>query len=85
MNGLIREMRPMPSRADNGGGQVELSLQPGEKVALVDAALFEAALPNLLVDAMPSRGTVTIGTDTVDGDPQMHPGAGARPRPYFCF
>jgi hypothetical protein len=54
VNGLIREMGPMQSRADNGGRNVELALPPGEKIALVDAALFEAAPLNVLVDAMPS-------------------------------
>ncbi|MCG7400439.1 ATP-binding protein [Caballeronia zhejiangensis] len=74
LNGLIREFGPMLSRAGNRSTHVELALQPGETFALVDAARFEATLLNLVVnavDAMPSGGTVTIVTDTVEADAQM--------------
>jgi PAS domain S-box-containing protein len=76
LNELIREFGPMLSRAGNRSTHVELALQPGETFALVDAARFEAALLNLVVnavDAMPSGGTVTIVTATVEADANMTP------------
>ncbi|MBW9102346.1 PAS domain-containing sensor histidine kinase [Paraburkholderia phenoliruptrix] len=82
LNALIREFAPMLSRARNRNTKVELALQPGDTFALVDAARFEAALLNLVVnavDAMPTGGTVTIGTGTVQSDADLPPGlAGGR-------
>lgn len=76
LNGLIREFAPMLSRAGNRSTSVELALQPGDAFALVDAARFEAALLNLVVnavDAMPTGGTVTIATNVVDSDVELTP------------
>jgi PAS domain S-box-containing protein len=76
LNGLIREFAPMLSRAGNRSTSVQLALQPGEAFALVDAARFEAVLLNLVVnavDAMPTGGTITIATDTVDSDAESTP------------
>ncbi|WP_025600179.1 PAS domain-containing sensor histidine kinase [Burkholderia sp. WSM2230] len=76
LNALIREFAPMLSRAGNRSTQVELALQPGDTFAMVDAARFEAALLNLVVnavDAMPTGGTVTIGTETVQSGAELPP------------
>ncbi|WP_250487039.1 ATP-binding protein [Caballeronia sp. GaOx3] len=86
LNALIREFAPMLSRAGSRTTHLELALRPEKAFALVDPARFEAALLNLVVnavDAMPMGGTVTIGTDTVqlDADTALDMPAGR----YVCI
>jgi PAS domain S-box-containing protein len=76
LNGLIREFTPMLSRAGNRNTHVELGLHATHAFASVDAARFEAALLNLVVnavDAMPTGGAVTITTDTVQSETEVTP------------
>ena len=71
LNALIREFEPMLARAGNRATSLRLELNSADPYALVDAARFEAAVLNLVVnavDAMPDGGTVTITTETVEVD-----------------
>ncbi|MGF6842841.1 signal transduction histidine kinase [Paraburkholderia youngii] len=71
VNRLIREFAPMLSRAGNRSTHVEFALRPSDAFVLIDAPRLEAALLNLVVnavDSMPTGGTVTIATDTVQLD-----------------
>jgi signal transduction histidine kinase len=76
LNGLIREFAPMLSQACNRNTHIELALRPADALASVDVPRFEAALLNLVVnavDAMPKGGTVTIATDTIELDADTTP------------
>ncbi|MDR2336210.1 MAG: PAS domain S-box protein [Burkholderiaceae bacterium] len=69
LNELVRNFEPMLARARNLATRVELEFRSQHACALVDAARFETALLNLVVnaiDAMPEGGTVKIVTDSVD-------------------
>jgi PAS domain S-box-containing protein len=69
LNALIRDFAPMLSRAGNRSIRLEYSLDAPSALAIVDAARFEAALLNLVVnavDAMPDGGTITIRTQIVE-------------------
>jgi len=74
LNALIREFDPMLSRAGDRTTHCELRLHSGQALAFVDAARFEAALLNLVVnaiDAMPDGGAVTISTNIIDSDREV--------------
>ncbi|SAK60757.1 PAS domain-containing sensor histidine kinase [Caballeronia ptereochthonis] len=74
LNALIREFDPMLARAGDRTTHCELRLHSGRALALVDAARFEAALLNLVVnaiDAMPDGGAVTISTNIIDSDREV--------------
>ena len=69
LNALIGDFEPMLRRAGNQQIHCELALHAREAFALVDAARFEAALLNLVVnavDAMPEGGVITIKTESVE-------------------
>ncbi|GLC91307.1 histidine kinase [Cupriavidus sp. TA19] len=74
LSSLVRDFEPMLTRAGDRKTRVELRVQTQHAFALVDVARFEAALLNLVVnaiDAMPEGGTVTITADTVESDREV--------------
>jgi PAS domain S-box-containing protein len=76
LNALIRDFAPMLSRAGNRSIRLEYSLDAQPALAIVDAARFEAALLNLVVnavDAMPDGGTITIRTQIVESGTAVTP------------
>ncbi|KKJ05929.1 PAS domain-containing sensor histidine kinase [Burkholderia gladioli] len=70
--GVIRRFEPMLGRVRAGQlTSIRLDLPPEPVMALVDAPRFEAALLNLVVnavDAMPDGGTVTIAASVLETD-----------------
>ena len=69
LNALIGDFEPMLRRACNQQIHCELALHAREAFALVDAARFEAALLNLVVnavDAMPQGGVITVMTEFIE-------------------
>jgi PAS domain S-box-containing protein len=69
LNGLIREFEPMLLRAGLSSIRLEIALDSGRPTVLLDAARFEAALLNLVVnarDAMPDGGLIVVGTEDVE-------------------
>ncbi|WP_186144363.1 ATP-binding protein [Burkholderia gladioli] len=70
--GLIQRFEPMLGRVRAGQlTSIRLDLPPEPVMALVDAPRFEAALLNLVVnavDAMPDGGTVTIAASVLETD-----------------
>ena len=69
LNKLIGGFEAVLRRAGNSSIAIEFSLAPMLKPVLVDAARFEAALLNLVVnarDAMPQGGQLTIATANVE-------------------
>ena len=69
LNRLIGSFEAVLRRAGNSSIAVDFSLAPALKPVLVDAARFEAALLNLVVnarDAMPQGGQLTIATANVE-------------------
>jgi PAS domain S-box-containing protein len=69
LNALIREFEPMLRRAGIGSIRLEVALDSQRPIALLDAARFESALLNLVVnarDAMPDGGVIVIGTEDVE-------------------
>lgn len=74
LNVLISEFEPMLRRAGLTSIRLEMALDARRPTVVLDAARFEAALLNLVVnarDAMPDGGTIVIGT----GDIELGPGA----------
>jgi PAS domain S-box-containing protein len=69
VNTIIRAFEPVLHRAVNDSISLELKLAAEPTVVLLDAARFEAALLNLVVnarDAMPEGGTIAISTERVE-------------------
>jgi PAS domain S-box-containing protein len=82
LNKLIGGFEAVLRRAGDSSIAVDFSLAPALKPVLVDAARFEAALLNLVVnarDAMPQGGQLTIATANVELGAQQinHLAAGA--------
>jgi PAS domain S-box-containing protein len=75
LNKLIGAFEAVLRRAGNSSIAIDFNLAPVLKAVLVDAARFEAALLNLVVnarDAMPNGGQLTIATANVNlGDQQI--------------
>lgn len=69
LNALIGAFEPMLQRAGNASIRLEFDLGPGQAPVMVDAARFEAALLNLVVnarDATSEGGTIAVGTERVE-------------------
>ncbi|MEQ5844359.1 PAS domain S-box protein (plasmid) [Paraburkholderia acidicola] len=69
LNTLIRDFEPMLRRAGSSAVNIEFAMSPVENTTLVDAARFEAALLNLVVnacDAMPDGGSIIISSETIE-------------------
>jgi CheY-like chemotaxis protein len=65
LNSLIGGFEAVRRRAANSSIRFQVSLAPALKLVALDAARFEAALLNLVVnarDAMPGGGTVSVAT-----------------------
>lgn len=74
VNMLVREFEPMLARAVNRATDCRFVLLGEPAHALIDATRFEAALLNLVVnavDAMPEGGTITLSTSTVAADGEL--------------
>ena len=69
LNALIRDFEPMLRRAGSSSVRLELAMTSDETAVQVEAARFEAALLNLVVnscDAMPDGGSIIISTERVE-------------------
>src|SRR5690606_1732459 len=69
LNALIRESEPLLRRAMGEAIDFRLRLKRGGAFARVDAAQFEAALLNLVVnarDAMGEQGQLRVSTEACD-------------------
>ncbi|KFI06711.1 PAS domain-containing sensor histidine kinase [Massilia sp. BSC265] len=86
INRLISGFESVLRRAGHSGIEFEFSLDPQAGSAVVDAARFESALLNLVVnarDAMPDGGRLTL--DTAQVALQEGEVAGLAPGPYVCI
>jgi signal transduction histidine kinase/CheY-like chemotaxis protein len=71
INDLILDFAPLLRRAAGDAVRLEFSLSPRPCAARVDAAHFQGALLNLVInakDAMAGGGVIVISTDTVELD-----------------
>ena len=71
VNAAIAEMEPMISRVLPENIRFETALSDGRFSCEIDAAFFESAILNLVInsrDAMPKGGRLTLSTDCVDLD-----------------
>jgi PAS domain S-box-containing protein len=69
LNAVIRAFEPMLQRAGDASIRLQVVLADGQTPALVDAARFEAALLNLVVnarDASPHGGNIVVDTARVE-------------------
>ena len=69
INSLIGGFEAVLRRATNSSIRFEINLAPGLNSVLLDAARFEAALLNLVVnarDAMPNGGTLSVTTENIE-------------------
>ncbi|BBQ02689.1 histidine kinase (plasmid) [Burkholderia sp. SFA1] len=73
---LIRDFEPMLARVGTRTASCEVRASHQPAFASVDVPRFEAALLNLVVnavDAMPDGGTVTVATDVVESGKALSP------------
>ncbi|WP_313031869.1 hybrid sensor histidine kinase/response regulator [Massilia alkalitolerans] len=85
INRLISGFESVLRRAGHSGIEFEFNLDPQAGSAVVDAARFESALLNLVVnarDAMPDGGRLTLDTAAVTLQEGEVPGLA--PGPYVC-
>ena len=72
LNALILDFGGLLRRAA-GGVELDIQLAPGPCIARVDAALFQSALLNLVInakDATPDGGRIVVSTDAIDLKPK---------------
>jgi signal transduction histidine kinase/CheY-like chemotaxis protein len=82
LNDLVLDFATLLRRAAGDAVRLELSLSPRPCAARVDAAHFQGALLNLVInakDSMPGGGVIVISTDTVDLRPGDLIGSDAPP------
>jgi signal transduction histidine kinase/CheY-like chemotaxis protein len=82
INDLILDFAPLLRRAAGDAVRLELSLSPRPCAARVDAAHFQGAILNLVInakDAMPQGGAIVISTDTAHLEAPDLIGADAQP------
>ena len=68
LNAIIDAFAPVLRRAGSGAIEVRIALAPDLPLVRIDAAQFESALLNLIVnarDATPSDGAIAVATDVV--------------------
>lgn len=71
LNALIKEFEPMLERVITKMVKCDIRLHPRKLSVLLDAALFEAALLNLVAnarDAMPDGGEIVVSTELIELD-----------------
>jgi len=69
LNTVISSFEPMLRRAGNSAIEMDIRLAPDARTVLLDAARFEAALLNLVVnarDAMPDGGKLVVAVENVE-------------------
>jgi PAS domain S-box-containing protein len=74
INSLVVDFSEMLARTLGGKIELRLDLRPGLPVCMIDAAHFEMALLNVLInarDAMPDGGEVTVATSIVRGEDRL--------------